>query len=460
MKSIAVPDIGDFKDVAVIEVLIAVGDTIAKDQPVAILESDKATMEIPSPEAGVVASVDIKVGDKVSAGSSLLKLESAAPVPPQEASLAPSGSPAAVAHRPPDITNVKPLSDAVPTSRAPADRAPAERAPADNVVPWAAAVAMRASQAPSSERIYAGPVVRKMARELGVDLQQVTGTGPRGRIVANDVREYCKSVMSTTTRQPAGRAGGAAAPVGQQPFELLPWPKVDYARFGPIEPQPLSRIRKISGANLHRNWVMIPHVTNHDDAEVTELEAFRADLNRESEQNGVKISPLAFIVKASVAALKRFPEFNSSLEGETLIVKRYYHIGFAADTPNGLVVPVIRDADQKGLVQIAREMVELAGRARAGKLALTDMQGGSFSISSLGGIGGSYFTPIINAPEVAILGVGKVQTRVVWADGRPQPRLFLPLSLSWDHRVVDGAVAGRFNAYLVKMLGDLRRLLM
>jgi pyruvate dehydrogenase E2 component (dihydrolipoamide acetyltransferase) len=302
--------------------------------------------------------------------------------------------------------------------------------------------------------------VRKMARELGVDLSAVKGSGPRGRIIAKDVRGHVKSAMSESVgRQRAREGADSGAAAGKSSFTVAPWPQIDHARFGPVEQQPLSRIRKISGANLHRNWVTIPHVTNHDDADVTDLEAFRTELNRENGKAGVKISPLVFIMKASVAALQAFPEFNVSLEGDSLIMKRYYHIGFAVDTPNGLVVPVIRDADRKGVVQLAMEMAELAAKAHAGKLAAADMQGGSFSISSLGGIGGSYFTPIINAPEVAILGVGKTQTRVVWAGGQPQPRLFLPVSLSWDHRVVDGAAAGRFNAFLVRALGDLRRLL-
>jgi pyruvate dehydrogenase E2 component (dihydrolipoamide acetyltransferase) len=434
MQIIAVPDIGDFKDVSVIEVLIVAGDAIVKDQPVAILESDKATMEIPSPVEGLVTSVDIKVGDKVSVGSALLKIEGKMEdVVPHTS----GGKTLALSSNPPDT---------------------ALEATATDIAPGATSVPKGALPVCSGGRIYAGPTVRKLARELCVDLHEVKGSGPRGRITPRDVHFHVTS-MSAKAVETEGQ-GAARAPSALGPLEISPWPKVNHARFGPIEPRPLSRIRKATGANLHRNWVSIPHVTNHDDADVTELEAFRTELNRENVQNGVKISPLAFAMKACATALKRFPEFNASLEGDTLILKHYYHIGVAVDTPNGLVVPVIKDVDLKGIVQIARDMAELAGQARAGGLAIANMQGASFSISSLGGIGGSYFTPIINAPEVAILGLGKIQTRVVWADGRPEPRSFLPLSLSWDHRVVDGAAAGRFNAHVVSMLSDLKRLLL
>jgi pyruvate dehydrogenase E2 component (dihydrolipoamide acetyltransferase) len=431
MLSIAVPDIGDFKDVSVIEVLIVAGNTIVKDQPVAILESDKATMEIPSPVEGLVTSVDIKVGDKVSVGSALLKIEDVE-------SYATGGEILAPSHNPPET---------------------ALEAAATDIAPLATSVPKGALHILSGKRIYAGPTVRKLARELCVDLHEVKGSGPRGRITPSDVHFHVTS-MSAKAVETEGQAGATQAPNACGSLEISPWPKVNHARFGPIESQPLSRIRKATGAKLHRNWVSIPHVTNHDDADVTELEAFRTGLNRENVQNGVKISPLAFVMKVCVTALKRFPEFNASLEGDTLILKRYYHIGFAADTPNGLVVPVIKDADQKGIIQIAGEMAELAGQARAGGLEIANMQGASFSISSLGGIGGGHFTPIINAPEVAILGLGKIQTRVAWVDGRPEPRSFLPLSLSWDHRVVDGAAAGRFNTHVVRMLSDLKRLLL
>lgn len=445
MKPITVPDIGDFKNVPIIEILVAVGDTVVKDQPLAVVESDKATMEIPSPESGIVAAIEARVGERVSRGSRLVSLRSA------------DGEPAAAVPPPPTPRALQP-DDVEEKTHAP-ETAQREREADANVVHLPVFVASRASPE-LTPRIYAGPAVRKMARDLGVCLQEVRGSGPRGRIVAQDVRTHVRSAMQSLAVKAGGESGAGALSAGGTPFALLPWPKVDFAAFGPIEPQPLSRIRRISGANLHRNWITIPHVTNHEDADVTDLEAFRAELNRDTGAGGTKVSPLAFIMKACIAALKQFPQFNASLDGETLILKRYYHIGFAADTPNGLVVPVIREADNKGILQLTGEMGGLAARARVGKLSAAEMQGGSFSISSLGGIGGSYFTPIINAPEVAILGVGKIQTRAVWVSGGPQPRLILPLSLSWDHRVIDGAAAGRFNAYLAKVLGDVRRLLL
>jgi pyruvate dehydrogenase E2 component (dihydrolipoamide acetyltransferase) len=426
VKQLRVPDIGDFKDVPIVEILVAVGDTVTKDQTVAVLESDKATVDIPSTEAGLIAELAVRVGDKVSAGSPLLTLRT------DNDDLRANG--AASAERAGAGVDIASTSTQVPFPTA--------------VGPPAATI--------SGGRIYAGPVVRKLAREFGVDLRNFPGTGPRGRVLAKDLQAYVRFAVAKETQRP----GGAEASSQGAPFAVAAWPSLDFSKFGPIEPQPMSRIRKISGANLHRNWVMIPHVTNHEEADVTDLEAFRIEINREFERSGVKVSPLALIVKACVAALRSFPEFNASLQGDTLILKRYYHIGFATDTPNGLVVPVLRDADRKSVTELAREMSELAAKARAGSLSPKDMQGGSFSISSLGGIGGSHFTPIINAPEVAILGVGKMQTRVVWIDGGPKPRLVLPLSLSWDHRVVDGAAAGRFNAYLVKVLADLRCLLL
>jgi pyruvate dehydrogenase E2 component (dihydrolipoamide acetyltransferase) len=313
--------------------------------------------------------------------------------------------------------------------------------------------------APTGQLPHASPSVRKFARELGVPLEQVKGTGPKGRITQEDVQAFTKAVMSGEASTKASTAGKGAAGGGEA-LGLIPWPKVDFAKFGPVERQDLGRIRKISGANLHRNWVMIPHVTNHDDADITELEAFRVQLNKENEKSGVKVTMLAFLIKASVAALKKFPQFNASLDGEQLVLKQYYHVGFAADTPNGLVVPVLKDADKKGVLQISQEMGELAKKARDGKLGPADMSGAGFTISSLGGIGGRYFTPIINAPEVAILGVCKSQTEPVWDGKQFQPRLMLPLSLSWDHRVIDGAAAARFNAYLGQILADFRRVLL
>jgi pyruvate dehydrogenase E2 component (dihydrolipoamide acetyltransferase) len=444
-----VPDIGDFKDIPVIEVLVQVGEKIAKDQPVVTLESDKAVMEVPSTATGVVAWVNVKVGDRVSAGALLLTLGAGDELRP-----VPTGD---VKHAAMTVAQKTPATTPPAHPTAPVRMDPSR----ENVVvafsasPAVSQVGAKTSgtttASPPDHRLYAGPSVRKLAREMGVDLREVKGTGPRGRIVAQDVHNHVRSVMSARHEATQHSEG--------TPFNLLPWPKVDYGKYGPVETQPISRIQKISAANLHRNWVSIPHVTNHDDADITELEAFRADLNREHEKVEIRVSPLAFIMKAAVSALQTFPVFNSSLDGETIVLKRYYHLGFAADTPSGLVVPVIRNADQKGVLQLAREMSELAAKARAGKLAAADLQGGTFSISSLGGIGGSYFTPIINAPEVAILGVGKATPRVIWKDGQAQPRLYLPLSLSWDHRVVDGAAAGRFNAHIVRVLADLRRLI-
>lgn len=444
MKGITVPDIGDFRDVPIIEILVAVGDTVVRDQPLAVVESDKATVEIPSPEAGVVEAIEARVGEKVSKGSRLISLR----ISDGEAAAAGSQIP------------IAPVGQHGAKEEASAREAAAtERTSAGSVAPLPTAGASRAS-CERATRVYAGPAVRKMARDLGVCLQEIRGSGPRGRIVAQDVRAHMKSAMKSLAENPSTESGAGTHSTALLPFALPPLPKVDFAAFGPVESQPLSRIRRISGANLHRNWVTIPHVTNHEDADVTDLEGFRAELNQENGPLGTKISPLPFIMKACVATLKEYPQFNASLDAGALILKRYYHVGFAVDTPDGLVVPVIRNVDLKNIVQLAREMTELAARARAGKLSIAEMQGGSFSISSLGGIGGSYFTPIINAPEVAILGVGKIQTRVVWATGRPQSRLLLPLSLSWDHRVIDGAAAGRFNACLARVLRDVRRLLL
>ena len=431
---VKVPDIGDFKDVPIIEVFVKPGDAVKGEDPLVTLESDKATMDVPAPSAGTVKELKVKLGDKVSEGSVILILEAAgaaaAPAAKDEGRRAKGEAPAAQQRE-----------------AAPAPRAPA--APSAKGAPAAAPVDSEAFR-----RAHASPSVRAYARQLGVDLSKVKGSGPKGRILNEDVQNYVKQVMSGAAAAPAPAAAGGAA------LGLLPWPQVDFAKFGPVESKPLSRIKKISGANLHRNWVMIPHVTNHEDAAITDLEAFRVKLNKETEKSGVKVTMLAFLIKASVAALKKFPEFNASLDGENLIYKRYYHIGFAADTPNGLVVPVIKNADQKGVLAIAKEMTELSAKAREGKLGPADMQGGCFSISSLGGIGGTYFTPIINAPEVAILGVCRSSTRPVWDGKQFAPRLILPLSLSWDHRVIDGAGAARFNSYLVAVLGDMRRVML
>ena len=454
---IVVPDIGDFSDVEVIEVLVKEGDEVSAEQSLITVESDKASMEIPCSTAGRIVSLTVKLGDKVSKGSVLGKLEVGAAAPAASA-----GAPAAPAAAP--AQTAAPAPQAAPAQAAAPAAALSAAAPA---APQAAG-APRAPAAPAElvdgairPLPHASPSVRMLARELGVDLNSVRGTGPKDRILADDVKAFVKNLLTS------GAAGGAAAaPAGGTgaALGLLPWPKVDFEKFGPVEKKPLSRIKKISGANLHRNWVMIPHVTNHEDADITDLEAFRVQLNAENAKakSPVKLTMLAFLVKASVAALRKFPEFNASLDGETLVFKNYYHIGFAADTPNGLVVPVIKDADQKGVFDIAREMGELAAKAREGKLGPADMQGGTFSISSLGGIGGTYFTPIINAPEVAILGVCRSAKRPVWneAKGQFEPRLILPLSLSWDHRVIDGAAAARFAAYLAQVLADFRRVML
>ncbi len=443
---VKVPDIGDFKDVAVIELLVKPGDTVKVEQSLITVESDKASMEIPSSAAGVVKELKVKLGDKVNIGDLVLMLEADAAA----AAPAPAAAPAAAAPAP------APAPAAPVAAPAPAPAAPA--APAAERVAPTASLPPHQPGTPTGALPHASPSVRKFARELGVPLEEVKGTGPKGRISQEDVQSFTKAVMNGSATTKAAAAKGGAG--GGEALGLLPWPKVDFAKFGPVERKDMGRIKKISGANLHRNWVMIPHVTNHDDADITDLEAFRVQLNKENEKSGVKVTMLAFLIKASVAALKKFPDFNSSLDGEQLVYKQYFHIGFAADTPNGLVVPVIKDADKKGILQISQEMSELAKKAREGKLGPADMQGASFTISSLGGIGGRYFTPIINAPEVAILGVCKSQMEPVWDGKQFQPRLMLPLSLSWDHRVIDGASAARFNAYLGQVLADFRRVLL
>ncbi len=441
---IKVPDIGDFESVAVIELLVKPGDTVKAEQSLITVESDKASMEIPSSHAGVVKELKVKMGDKVAMGSVVLMLDAAE----AGASAAPAPAPAAA-----------PAPVPAPVAAAPV-AAPAAAKPAAAPAPVASvAVPAHDPTAPKGQLPHASPSVRKFARELGVPLEEVKGSGLKGRIVDEDVKNFSKSVMSGAVRtQAMGAAssgGGDGAGLG-----LLPWPKVDFAKFGPIERKDLSRIKKISGANLHRNWVMIPHVTSYEDADITELEALRVQLNKENEKAGIKFTMLAFVIKAAVAALKKFPEFNASLDGDQLVLKNYWNIGFAADTPNGLVVPVLKNADQKGLVEISAEMAELSKKARDGKLGGADMQGGTFSISSLGGIGTTYFTPLINAPEVAILGLSKSAMKPVWDGKAFQPRLLMPLSLSYDHRVIDGAAGARFNAYLAQVLGDFRRVML
>jgi len=438
---VKVPDIGGTANVEVIEVLVKVGDTVAVDQGLITLETDKATMEIPSPQAGVIKELKVCEGDTVSEGSLIVVLDAAS----TELTVSAQEN---VEARVAKIEN----ADAAPISAVTALRATAS---AVAPTPTPAKLATSPSQLAETNLLYASPSVRALARELGVDLSQVQGSASKGRITLADVQSFVKSQLSAIASGGPVVGSGALA-------NILPWPQVDFAKFGPVERRPLSRIRKISGANLHRNWVSIPHVTNHEDADITELEAFRVQLNKEQEKakTGTKVTLLALLIKACVAALKQFPDFNASLDGDDLILKSYYHIGFAADTPNGLVVPVIRDADKKGILEIAAEMSALSAKARDGKLSAAEMSGGCFSISSLGGIGGTYFTPIINAPEVAILGVSKSRYQMIWNGREAEPRLILPLSLSWDHRAVDGAMAGRFNAYLAAVLADFRRVLL
>ena len=430
---VKVPDIGDFKDVPVIEVFVKPGDTVKPEDALVTLESDKATMDVPSPAAGVVKEVKLKVGDTVSEGSLVLTMETTG-----------SGAASTGAPQPASTATPAPFASQPSPAEAPAPARPAA-APAAS----APTVIDEAAHA----KAHASPSVRHFARELGVNLGSVKGSGPKGRILKEDVQAFVKAELT----KPRGAATPAGSGVG---LDLLPWPKVDFTKFGEVEAKPLSRIKKISGANLARNWVMIPHVTQFDEADITDLEAFRQQVNEENAKSGVKLTMLAFLIKASVAALKKFPDFNASLDGDNLVLKKYFHIGFAADTPNGLVVPVIKDADRKGVAALAKEMGELAAKARDGKLGPADMQGGCFSISSLGGIGGTAFTPIINAPEVAILGVSKSLTKPVWNGKEFAPRLTLPLSLSYDHRVIDGASAARFTSYLAATLADMRRVLL
>lgn len=430
---IKVPDIGDYTDVPVIEVLVKPGDQVEKEQSIVVLESDKATMDVPSSHSGVVKEVKVKIGDNLSQGSVVILLEESgssapSPVPMTSAPAAPSPAPAAPA----------------PVAAAPVVEPPIVRAPAPPPITEKVAI-----EDPNAS--HASPSVRKFARELGVTIHQVSGTGPKGRITQDDVQAFVKAAMT-------GGAGSTSATGGSLGgLNLIPWPKVDFAKFGEIERQPLSRIKKLTAANLGRNWVMIPAVTYHEDADITDLEAFRVQTNKENEKQGIKITMLAFLMKASVAALKKFPEFNSSLDGDELVLKKYFNIAFAADTPNGLVVPVIRDADKKGIYELVKETSELAALARDGKLKPEQMQGASFTISSLGGIGGTYFAPIVNAPEVAILGVSKAAMKPVWDGKQFVPRLICPLSLTADHRVIDGALATRFNVYIAHLLSDFRR---
>ena len=428
---VKVPDIGDFSAIPVIELCVAVGDTVKVDDALVTLESDKATMDVPSSAAGVVKEIKVKVGDRVAQGTVVVLVEAAAAQAEAPAQAAPA-----------------PVAQATPTPP------PAPSAPAPATAPVPAPIAAAVAPAlPLGGHTHASPSVRVFARELGVDLAKVKASGPKGRILKEDITAFVKNALQAT---PAAAAVGASLGGG---LDLLPWPKVDFAKFGEIETQPLSRIKKISGQNLARNWVMIPAVTYHDEADITDLEAFRVAVNKENEKSGAKITMLAFIIKACQIALKKFPELNSSLDGENLILKKYFHIGFAADTPHGLVVPVIKNVDQKSVSEIAKECGDLAKKARDGKLGPADMTGACFTISSVGGIGGTSFSPIVNAPEVAILGVSKSTMKPVWNGKEFEPRLILPLSLSADHRVIDGALATRFNVYIAQLLADMRRAL-
>ena len=442
---VQVPDIGDFADVGVIELLVRPGDQVRVEQSLITVESDKASMEIPSSHAGVVQELKVKLGDKVSKGSVVLTLQTSG----EQAAPSPAVAPVQANQAPAPVVPAQTATETI------ASAATATSVPAVSSEP-----AHAPGGAPSATLPHASPSVRKFARELGVPLEQVRGSAPKGRITIEDVQAYTRGVMQGTQAAPNAKAVSGSAGADGAALGLIPWPSVDFSKFGAIERVARPRIKKMSAANLHRNWVMIPHVTNHDDADITELEAFRVATNKDNEKSGVKLTMLAFLIKACVVALKKFPEFNASLDGDELVLKRYYHLGFAADTPNGLMVPVIKDADQKGLLQIAQETSELAKKARDGKLSPAEMSGASFTISSLGGIGGRYFTPIINAPEVAILGVCKSQTEPVWDGKAFAPRLMLPLSLSWDHRVIDGASAARFNVYLASLLADFRRVLL
>ncbi|HTL15309.1 MAG TPA: dihydrolipoyllysine-residue acetyltransferase [Thermomonas sp.] len=458
LKEARVPDIGGHGDVPIIELLVQPGDPVAKDQGLVTLESDKATMEVPSPFAGVVRELKVKLGDTVSEGSLVAMIEAEAeaaaePAPAPAPEAAPAPAAAAPAPAPAPAQAATPAPEQAPRPEVARAAADPKAAPMGAGLP---PVRFEADAVLPDKVPYASPAVRLFARELGVDLAQVAGSGRGGRIVREDVQSFVKAALSGGVSAPVAASGGGGG------LNLIPWPKVDFAKFGAIETRPLSRIQKISGANLARNWAMIPHVTQHDDADITGLEALRVALNEENAKaiaagKAGKLTMLAFLVKACVAALQKFPTFNASLDGDNLVLKQYFHIGFAADTPNGLVVPVLRDADKKGVMEIAREMGELAALAREGKLKPEQMQGGCFTISSLGGIGGTAFTPIINAPEVAILGVSKSETKPVWNGEKFKPRLVLPLSLSYDHRVIDGAAAARFTSYLGQLLGDMRR---
>jgi len=469
LLTVEVPDIGEFDDIPIIEILVSPGDAVALDDPLLTLESDKATMDVPAPFAGTVKELQVKLGDRVSRGTLLLTMEPASngagSASSKASAVASAGAPSEAAA--PDAVTSAVQAEEASAGPAPSngDSAPAPApAPASQPDPPPAPETQAAPERPSAGDgggpVYASPSARRVARELGVDIAQLAGSGRKGRITRPDVEEFA-------ARGPAADPGAAKGPATASPagpglgLDLPPWPSIDFSKFGPVERVPRSRIQKISAPVLARNWVMIPHVTHNDEADITDLEVWRKQVNAEQAKGGgAKLTMVSFLVAASVATLKAFPDFNSSLDGDDLIVKRYYNIGFAADTPGGLVVPVIKDADQKGLLEIAAELGELSGKARDGKLGPSDMQGGTFTISSLGGIGGTSFTPIVNAPEVAILGVTRSTTKPVWDGTAFLPRLMVPLSLSYDHRVIDGAAAARFTAHLVTVLSDLRRALL
>jgi len=465
VKDVVVPDIGDFADVPVIEVMVSPGDTVAEEDPLVTLESDKATMDVPSPFGGVVQELKVNTGDTVSEGSLLLTLQIDGDGAGAQDGAGAAEAAAGVTTPAPEAgaaDSVDSAIDAEVAAEVADEPSPPVREPASGDGNGAAPAPAPASagertteQPPAGGPVYAGPGARRLARELGVDLGAVKGSGRKGRIQKSDVEAAAKGAQAAPAAKPAAPAAADGAGLG-----LIPWPKVDFEKYGEIERVPLSRIKKISGANLHRNWVMIPHVTHYDEADITDLEAFRKQTNEAHAKEGVKVTMVALMVKAVTASLQAMPNFNASLDGDELVLKRYINVGFAADTPNGLVVPVIKNADQKGILDIARELGELSGAARAGKLKTADMQGGTFSISSLGGIGGTAFNPIINAPEVAILGVAKSAIKPVWDGSEFRPRLMVPLSLSYDHRVIDGAEGARFCAHLAQVLGDLRRALL
>lgn len=435
LKQVLIPDIGDFKDVPVIEVLVKAGDEVKAEDSLITLESDKATIEIPSPYSGIIKQISVKPGDKVSEGKSILTIETSDNAQKQTGDSNQASA---------DLLTQKTAVIAEHEAKPVPASAPIQSVQTQSQRHVASVTAITASKA------HASPSIRRFARELGVNLDLITGSGPKHRILKEDVQAYVKSELSKSSNNGTGLG-----------LNLLPWPQVNFAKFGPIELKALTRIKQISGANLHRNWVMIPHVTQFDEADITDLETLRKESNDAEKANNVKLTLLAFLMKALIAPLKKFPEFNASLDssvdGEAnLIIKRYYHIGFAVDTANGLVVPVIKDVDQKGIITIAEELTNLSALAREGKLKLADMQGASFTISSLGGIGGTAFTPIINAPEVAILGISKASIKPIYREHQFIPRLMLPLSLSYDHRVIDGATAARFTNHLVQVLTDMR----